>query len=152
MGAHTYIRIYVHIVFSTKRREAYLASPEIRTRLWAYINGIAKHNGYPAIITNGHVDHCHTLLELPSTVMISKAVQKIKGVSSKWLSETYPELKSFEWQEGYGAFSVSTSQVKRVVDYIERQEDHHRHKSFQEEYIAFLKANNIPYDERYVLG
>ena len=152
MGAHTYIRNYVHIIFSTKERERYLTSPEIRGRLWAYINGIAKHNGYPAIVTNGYEEHCHTLMEIPATVMIYKAVQKIKGVSSKWISETYPELKAFAWQEGYAAYSVSASQVKRVVEYIERQEEHHRRKSFQEEYVEFLKANNIEYDERYVFG
>lgn len=152
MGAHTYIRIYVHIIFSTKYRLPTLPTRQIRMHLWRYIAGIAEQNGFPALAVGGYDDHCHVIAEIPATILLWKAVQKIKGVSSKWLSDTYPELKDFQWQGGYAAYSVSSSQVKRVVEYIERQEEHHQRTSFEDEYIAFLKGNNIPYDEKYVFG
>ncbi len=149
--AHSYVRNYIHIIFSTKNRVRCL-TPEVRARLWDYIAGIIRNAKAEPIAIGGHEDHCHILAEIPSTVSLSKIVQLIKTNSSKWLSETFPLLSLFEWQEGYSAFSVSTSQVGRVTAYIEGQEEHHRKKGFQEEYIAFLKANNIEYDERYTLG
>jgi putative transposase len=148
---HTYISNYIHFVFSTKNRTPFL-TPEIRNRLWEYIGGIAKQNNITPIIIGGYTDHCHALLLLPSTLSLADTAKKIKGISSKWLSDTYPELKNFSWQEGYGAFSVSISQVDDTIKYIRNQEEHHKKVSFQEEYIAFLKKHNIEYDERYVLG
>ncbi len=142
----------MHVVFSTKHRLRSLSTLQIRMHVWRYIAGIAEQNGFPALAVGGYDDHCHVLIELPATIMISKAVQKIKGVSSKWLTDTYTEFNDFAWQEGYSAFSVSTSQVKRVVEYIDRQEEHHKRIDFKDEYIEFLKRNNIQYDDRYVFG
>ena len=101
---------------------------------------------------NGHEDHCHILIMLPSTLSLAKLVQTVKANSSKWISETFPQLSNFEWQEGYSAFSVSTSMLGRTTAYVKNQETHHRTKDYHEEYIAFLKANNIEFDARYVLG
>jgi putative transposase len=149
--AHSYVRNCIHIIFSTKNRVRCL-TPEVRARLWDYITGIIRNVKAEPIAVGGHEDHSHILLEIPSTLTLAKAVQLIKANSSKWLSETFLQLSSFEWQEGYGVFSVSTSMLEKVTDYIEGQEVHHRKRSFQEEYIAFLKGNNIEYDERYILG
>src|ERR1700733_14152487 len=140
--AHSSVRNYIHIIFSTKNRTRNL-TPEIRKRLWDYIGGILRKIKVETIAVGGHEDHCHILLQIPSTLSLSKVVQLVKGNSSKWLSETFPQLTSFEWQEGYSAFSVSTSLIKKVAEYVDGQEEHHRKKSFQEEYITFLKVNNI---------
>ncbi len=100
----------------------------------------------------GYEDHCHVLVAIPSTMTVAKAAQAIKTNSSKWLSETYPELKDFELQEGYSAFSVSSSMITKVQKYIMNQEEHHKTKTFKDEYIEFLKLNNIEFDEKHVLG
>ena len=149
--AHSYVRNYIHLIYSTKNRERYLR-PDIRKRLWDYTNGIIRNLKSDPIAVDGYEEHCHILFQLHPTLALSKAVQTIKANTSKWLSDTYPELYSFSWQEGYGAFSVSSSQISKIVEYIQNQEEHHKRMSFQEEYLAFLKANNIEYDERYVLG
>ncbi len=139
------------MIFSTKNRERNLHS-EIRPTLWKYITGIIRNKDMQPIAVGGFVDHCHVLLAIPSTITIAKAAQAIKTNSSKWLSETYPELRDFQWQEGYSAFSVSSSVIQRVVEYIKNQEEHHKTKTFRDEYIGFLKLNNIPFDEKHVLG
>jgi REP element-mobilizing transposase RayT len=149
--AHSYVRNCVHIIFSTKFRSKNL-SPEIRSELWKCISGIIRNKEMTPIAVGGYEDHCHVLVAIPSTMTVSKAAQAIKANSSKWLSETYPDLKNFEWQEGYSAFSVSSSVIPRVVEYIKNQEEHHKTKSFRDEYIEFLKLNNIEFDERHVLG
>lgn len=149
--AHTYVSNHIHYVFSTKNRERVLPK-DVRDRLWAYMGGIAKQHGIIPIMIGGYDDHCHALLALPSTMTIAKAMQHVKGLSSKWLSETFPDLRNFQWQDGYGAFGVSMSHIDQTVNYIRNQEEHHKKLSFQEEYIAFLKRHNIPYDERHVWG
>jgi putative transposase len=149
--AHTYISNYQHFVFSTKNRVKIL-TPEIRIRLWHYMGGISKNNNIIPVAIGGHDDHCHALLLLPATMTLAKTAQLIKGISSKWLSETYPELSAFKWQDAYGAFSVSISQVDQTIAYIQKQEEHHKRLTFQEEYISFLKKHNIDYDERYIWG
>ncbi|HMF87260.1 MAG TPA: transposase, partial [Gemmatimonadaceae bacterium] len=98
----------------------------------------------------GVQEHVHLLLSLPATMPISKAMQLIKGGSSKWVHESFPDQRLFAWQEKYGAFSVSVSQVDKLIKYIENQEPHHRKMSFQEEFVALLKKHNIEYDERYL--
>ena len=149
--AHSYVRNCVHIIFSTKFRAPDLRS-EIRPTLWKYITGIIRNKDMEPIAVGGYEDHCHVLVAIPSTITVSKAAQVIKTNSSKWLSETYPDLKNFQWQEGYSAFSVSSSVIPRVVEYIKNQEEHHKTKSFKDEYIGFLKLNNIEFEERHVLG
>ncbi|MCP4352451.1 MAG: IS200/IS605 family transposase [Desulfobacterales bacterium] len=149
--ANSYISIYIHYVFSTKERLP-LISPEIRERLWAYMGGIAREKQMKALAIGGTADHAHLLISLPATISVSEAVKLIKGKSSKWVNETFKQTGNFKWQEGYGAFSVNISIVKETIRYISRQAEHHRHKSFQEEYVEFLKKHGIEYDERYIWG
>lgn len=103
-----------------------------------------------AIAIGGMEDHVHILLSLPSTLSIAKAMQWIKGGSSKWVTETF--RRRFEWQEAYGAFSIGVTQIERTVAYIKNQETHHREKTFQEEFLEFLERHGIEYDERYIWG
>ena len=147
--ANTYISLYIHYIFSTKNRTPQIV-PEIRDRLWPYLGGIVRDKKMKAIKVGGTRDHVHMLVSLPSTISIAEAVQLIKGNSSRWVNDTYRPKNKFEWQEGYGAFSVSVSTVEKTIRYIENQEEHHRRKTFKEEYVEFLKKNGIEYDERYI--
>ena len=140
---------YHHCVFSTKDRRPSI-TPELRERLWPYLGGIARENRITAIEIGGVEDHVHLLLSLPSTMAVSKAMQLIKGGSSKWVHDTFPDHRSFEWQIKYGSFSVSVSQLDTLVEYIQKQPEHHRKMTFQEEFIALLKKHRIEYDERYL--
>ncbi len=149
MHSMSYISSYFHCVFSTKERRR-LITPELRDRLWPFLGGIARQNKVQAIEIGGVEDHVHILLSLPSTMAISKALQLMKGGSSKWIHETFPEHRLFAWQEEYGAFSVSVSQLDKAIEYIKGQEAHHRKMTFQEEFLALLKKHRIDYDERYL--
>ncbi len=139
------------MVFSTKNRERWIL-PDVEERIWAYLGGIAKENKVHPIQIGGIEDHVHLLLGAPASVAPSKIAQLIKGGSSAWIHDTFPNMKGFAWQDGYGVFSVSKSNILEVVDYIRGQRDHHRTRTFQEEYLAFLKRHEIQYDERYVWG
>ncbi len=103
-----------------------------------------------ALSIGGVEDHVHILLSLPATMPVAKAMQLIKGGSSKWVHETFPDQRLFAWQTKYGAFSVSVSQVEKTITYIQNQPEHHQKLSFQEEFVALLKKHNIDYDERYL--
>jgi REP element-mobilizing transposase RayT len=149
--AHSYTNCLVHYVFSTKNRER-LLSDEVRSRLWPYIGGIARQNGMNPLAVGGVEDHAHALVAVPAVLSIAKAIQLIKGGSSKWLHETFPSLRSFAWQEGYGAFTIGVSGVDDTVAYIKRQDEHHRNRTFDEEFVAFLRRHGIQYDDRYVFG
>lgn len=149
--AHSYICAHVHYVFSTKNRPK-IITPDLEPRLWAYMGGIARENNMKALAIGGIEDHAHVLLSLPSTITIATAIQLVKGGSSKWVSETFPSHRDFEWQEGYGAFSVSISHVETTVAYIHNQKDHHLKETFEEEYRAILRKHGIEYDEKYLLG
>jgi len=148
---HSYLSIYIHYIFSTKNREEMIL-PEIRERLWEYMGGIARENKMKSMIFGGVSDHAHGLISLPSTITVAKAIQLIKGGSSKWVSDTFPQLKDFTWQVGYGAFSVGVSYVDETIQYIKNQKAHHRKITFQEEFLAILKKHGIEYDERYIWG
>jgi putative transposase len=136
----------MHCVFSTKERCPWL-TPKIRDRLWPYFGGIARENDMKALAVGGVADHVHLLLSLPTTLSIAKAVQLLKGNSSKWLGDTFPDLRpqGFAWQKGFGAFSIGVSGVDDAVQYIQGQEGHHRTKSFREEFEAFLKKHGYEY-------
>jgi putative transposase len=149
--ANTYTALHYHIVFSTKNREPWFSASK-ETRIWAYRGGIARTNGMKALQVGGYDDHIHFLLALPTTMSVSKAVQLLKGASSRWIHETDNDMSAFAWQDGYGAFTVGVSQVADTKRYIEGQREHHRTKSFQEEYIHFLNKHDLAYDERYVWG
>ncbi|MDQ6624485.1 MAG: IS200/IS605 family transposase, partial [Verrucomicrobiota bacterium] len=118
---HSFTSCLFHCVFSTKRREPWLTS-EIRERLWPYLDGIARENEMKALAIGGVGDHVHVLVSLPATMPVAKAMQLLKGNSSKWMHETFPALHAFAWQEGYGAFSIGVSGVEETVAYIRAQE------------------------------
>lgn len=145
----SYVSSYFHCVFSTKERQP-LIPPALQHRLWPFLGGIVRNNEMRAIEIGGVQDHVHILLSMTSTMSIAKALQLIKGGSSKWVHETFPEHRLFGWQVKYGAFSVSVSQLDKIVQYIKGQEEHHRKMSFQEEFLALLKRHRIAYDERYL--
>jgi len=149
MVCMSYISSYFHCVFSTKERQR-LITPTLRERLWSFLGGIARQNKMKAIEIGGMEDHVHILLSLPSTLSIAKALQLIKGGSSKWVHETFPDHRMFGWQVKYGAFSVSVSQLDTIIQYIKDQKEHHRQMTFQEEFIALLKKHRVEYDERYL--
>lgn len=148
--ANTYHSLAIHCVFSTRRSEPVITQ-ELEVRLWPFIGGILRQNGMKALCVGGVADHIHLLMSLPTTMSVARAVQPVKGNSSKWVHEAFPQKRSFEWQKGYAAFSVSVSHIRQTVTYIRNQEEHHRTKSFMEEYLSFLKKHQIDYDERYLL-
>jgi REP element-mobilizing transposase RayT len=149
--AHSYISCLTHCVFSTSQRQKFITQ-DLQRRLWPFIGGIARENNMKALAIGGIEDHIHLLLSLPATMPVAKAIQVIKGSSSKWVHDTFPEHRDFAWQEGYGAFSVGISQIEATVRYIQTQKEHHRKRTFEEEFLSFLKRHGIEYDERYVLG
>jgi REP element-mobilizing transposase RayT len=149
--ANTYTSLHYHIVFSTKNRETFIKK-EMSDRIWAFLGGIARENKLKALCVGGTEDHIHILLMAPPAMALSKMVQLLKGGSSRWIHEIYPEMRRFAWQDGYGAFRVSRSQLPDIVRYIQGQEEHHRAKTCQEEYLALLQKHGIEYDERYVWG
>jgi len=147
--SHTYVSELIHVVFSTKQRSN-LVPADIQTRLWSYMGGIARKNEFKAIAIGGTENHIHILLSLPATMPLAKAVQLVKGGSSKWMNDNGDG--TFAWQEGYGAFSVGISQQAQTIDYINSQAEHHRDRSFQKEFLAFLQRHRIEYDPKYVWG
>ena len=149
--ANTFTSLHYHITFSTKRRELWLA-PIIEDRIWEYLGGIAKQNGMQPYRMGGIEDHVHLVVALPPTLSVSKGVQLLKGGSSKWIHETFPNMSGFAWQDGYGAFSVSKSILPEVIQYVATQREHHRQRTFQEEFRSLLTKHGLEYDERYVWG
>ena len=149
--ANTYASLHYHLIFSTKNRTAFL-KPEVEDRIWAYLGGVARAHKMTALQIGGCDDHIHALVMAPPTIAPSQIAQYLKGDSSKWIHEAFPELHDFAWQEGYGAFTVSQSNLESVVAYIQNQRAHHQHKGFQDEYLGFLQKHGVEYDERYVWG
>jgi len=149
--AHSFVCSYFHCVWSTKGREPFITDA-LAERLWPYMGGIARENKFHALAIGGAADHVHLLMSLPGSLAVAKAVQLIKGGSSKWVHDTFPEFRHFEWQEGYGAFTVGISQKEQTVRYIKNQKEHHRRKTFQEEFLSFLKKHDVQYDPRFVWG
>jgi putative transposase len=149
MACVSYISSYFHCVFGTKQRQP-LISPGLQERLWPYLGGIARENRMRAVEIGGVADHVHMLLSLPATLSLAQALQLIKGGSSKWVHDTFPEHRLFGWQVKYGAFSVSVSQLDKTMHYIKNQAEHHQWMTFQEEFVALLKKHRIAYDERFL--
>lgn len=147
--SHTLISQLMHCVFSTKERRPFI-TPEIQPRLFQYIGGIARENKMKLLAAGGVDDHVHLLVSFPSTINVAKGMQFIKGGSSKWIHETFPNMRLFGWQEGYGAFSIGINDVERTINYINNQAEHHGKMDFKTEFLAFLKKHDIEYDERYV--
>jgi REP element-mobilizing transposase RayT len=142
--------VLVHIVFSTKGREAMLRGPDLRAEMHKYLGGISKTLECPTIIVGGTEDHVHLLARQARTIVLADWVKELKRGSSLWIKTKDRTLESFQWQAGYGAFSVSQSQSGRVERYIAGQEEHHRKLSFQDEFRELLRKHNIEFDERYV--
>lgn len=147
--ASSLVKIDVHLIFHTKKNGIKMHEDDL-PRIFAYIGGVINGvNGLP-IAVGGRPDHIHILASLPKTMSLADFIRAIKADSSKWIKKLRDDYASFEWQEGYGAFSVSPSLIDKTVNYIRGQEEHHRKRSFQEEYRLFLEAYGIQYDERYV--
>jgi REP element-mobilizing transposase RayT len=141
--------LLVHLVYSTKNRERVLTDA-IRDELHRYTAGILKGWESPAVLINSVEDHVHVLFHLSRKHGVAKIVEELKTSSSKWIKTKSPAFASFHWQNGYGAFSVSQSNVPAVREYIENQAEHHRQKTFEQEYREFLQRHEIEFDERYV--
>jgi REP element-mobilizing transposase RayT len=146
---NTYTSLHYHIIFSTKNREPWLV-PDIEQRIWEFIGGIARTHKMTALQIGGVEDHIHALITAPPTIAPAQIAQHLKGESSKWIHEEFRTLRGFAWQDGYGGFTVSKSNIPEVIRYIQNQREHHRTKTFQEEYVALLTKNGIEYDERYL--
>ena len=143
--AHTYASNCIHCIFSTNHRRPLI--PAARSaELYAYLGGIACGEGFALIAAGGTANQIHLLFFLPTSIALAHAVQKLKGSSSRWMGV------GFSWQEGYGAFSVSPSQIDVVKRYIQNQDEHHRKRSFEQEFVRLLRNCGIEYDERYVFG
>lgn len=141
--------IYVHLIFSTKERFPFL-SPEVRPDLHSYMSTVLANLNSPAVLINSVEDHVHILFNMGRTVTLAQVVEDVKKSSSKWIKTQGLSFSKFAWQAGYGGFSVSESNTPKVANYIQNQEEHHRVKTFQEEYREFLAKHKIQYDESYV--
>ena len=145
----SYTNLLYHIVFSTKDRQP-LITDAYESRLYDYIGGTIRNLGGISLGINGTEDHVHVLAKLRPDKAVSDVLRDLKANASGWMHDVFPELKDFSWQRGYGAFTVSASNVAKVQDYIARQKEHHQKKTFRDEFIEFLKANGIEYDEKYI--
>ena len=148
--AQSLSKIYVHLVFHKKYSSVAILEKDL-PKLFAYIDGIIVNNKGFVIQIGGIPNHVHILCSLPRTITVAKFVEDIKRCSSKWIKTLSPYYSDFAWQGGYSIFSVNASHYSRVKEYIINQKEHHRNQSFEEEYIALLKAYNIEYDEDYLL-
>src|SRR5436305_1181313 len=145
---HSYINVLVHIVFSTKERRKIIPTDK-QEELWKYMTGIARNLRVNTVAIGGMPDHIHMLIAESGTIPISTVLQKVKGGSSKWLGK---QGRGFAWPEGFGAFGVSVSHRDKVIAYIRNQPEHHKKRSFEEEFLALLEAVGVDYDPRYVFG
>jgi REP element-mobilizing transposase RayT len=141
--------ILIHLVYSTKDRYPFL-TPEVEPEIYAYQSTIFRALDCPALAMNGTSDHLHVLFRLSRTRTIAEIVEEVKANSSKWIKSKGGLLEKFFWQRGYGAFSIGESRVKTLKAYIAQQKEHHRQKSFQDEFRLFLQRYRIDYDEHYV--
>jgi putative transposase len=146
--AHTYPNVLVHCVFGTKGRRDSIPK-ELLERLGRYFVGIGKNHDIPVLSVGGTLNHVHLLIALPTTITLAKAIQVLKANSSRWIGTHGID---FAWQEGYGAFSVSASNLGAVKLYIEHQREHHAKHSFEDEFVSLLRKSGVPYDPKFVLG
>jgi putative transposase len=147
--SHTYVSALYHCVFSTKERRGLIPTAR-QPDVWSYLGGIARKNGFKLLAAGGTDNHVHLLISLPATLPLAKAIQLLKGGSSKWMNDS--GANSFGWQEGYAAFSVGISQLSSTIAYINSQAEHHHKRGFEEEFLAFLNKHGIAYDTKYVWG
>lgn len=147
--ANTYVSLHYHIVFSTKHRESWITE-DIEARVWSYVGGVARQHEMEPLSIGGLEDHLHVVVGVPAALPVSKAVQLLKGTSSRWIRQTFPALEAFTWQTGYGAFTVSPSVLSATITYVEQQRARHLKRTYQQEFRALLSAHSIAYDERYL--
>jgi len=147
--ANTYTQVYVQFIFAVQNRMS-IIRPEWEDELYRYITGIVQNHNHKLIAINGAGDHVHLFVGLHTTQSMAEFMQDVKEFSSKWINNNEFTKGRFQWQEGYGAFSYSKSQIDQVYKYIMNQKEHHKKKSFSEEYIEFLEKFEVPYDERYI--
>jgi REP element-mobilizing transposase RayT len=145
----SFVSLNCHAVFSTKNREP-LLTESVQSRLYEYVGGTARHIGSTVLAIGGMPDHVHLLLSLGKQSPIADLIRDIKSNSSRWIHETFENLRGFAWQTGYGAFSVSCSNLDQVRGYIGQQVAHHRTRTFQEEFLTLLQRHNIEYDEQFL--
>jgi REP element-mobilizing transposase RayT len=146
---NTFTQIYIQTVFTVQNRLS-LIGKEWQEELFKYITGIVQNNGHKMIAINGMPDHLHLFIGMKPNQSLSDLMQDVKGDSSKWIHEKGFVKGKFEWQSGYGGFSYSISQIDNVVQYIKNQPNHHKSKTFIEEYLDFLEKFKVPFDERYI--
>ena len=146
---HRFTSLLTHLIFSTKDRIPYL-NADLARECHAYLGGIIENCGGRSIVVGGHVDHVHLLVDLPATQAVADCVRVLKSNSSKWIHQKWPHRSKFRWQNGYAAFGVSLSSRDRVMSYIERQAEHHRKVSYQDEVRKFLRQHGLESDERYM--
>jgi REP element-mobilizing transposase RayT len=149
--SHSFTNLLYHIVFSTKERQPWLDA-DLGPRVYPYLGGLVRAEGGIALLVNGMPDHVHILAKLRQDRAVSDVVRAVKANSSGWIHQTFPAAEAFAWQTGYGAFSVSYSQVERVQSYIANQEEHHRNRPFQQEFRALLQAHGIEFQEEDLWG
>jgi REP element-mobilizing transposase RayT len=147
--SQTLVKLYVHVVFSTKHREPMIV-PEVEQKLHAYMTGIVKGNGCKLVRIGGMPDHVHLLVLLSKNLALADLLQVTKKESSKWIKTQEPALDQFRWQDGYAGFSVSESAVDTCIRYIDNQKEHHAKLTFQQELLMLLQKHNVEYDERYM--
>jgi REP element-mobilizing transposase RayT len=145
----SFASLHYHIIFSTKNREP-LLDQTLQPRLYEYIGGILRNHDGILLAAGGMPDHVHLLVGLHREMSVSEGVKLVKANSSKWIHDEFPARRAFSWQVGYGAFTVSYSNIDRVKKYIDGQEEHHRLRTFQAEFIAYLRRHGIEHDERYL--
>jgi putative transposase len=146
---NTYTQIHVHLIFAVKNRNA-LIHTNWKERFHQYITGIIQNNNHKVLQINSMPDHIHILIGLRPHQSLSLLVQNVKSESSKWIQKEKLSIYKFEWQEGFGAFSYSKSQLNNIIHYIMNQEEHHREKSFLEEYVEFLEEFKIDFEEKFI--
>lgn len=147
--AHTFYQNYYHLIWSTKNRQPMIL-PEYKNRIFEYLGGSLKTLGCTSLQVGGVSDHIHILAAIPPKYAVSEIIRDIKVCSSKWINSSLPNVKEFSWQEGYGSFSVSSSQKEAVTSYILDQEKHHKTRTFKDEFVEFLNLHEIEFDEKYL--
>jgi putative transposase len=147
--AQSLSKVVLHIIFSTKDRESWLDS-DVRPRMHAYLAAVCRDLGAQLVRVGGVADHVHIVTTLPRTLSQAQMIERIKKVSSKWIKTLDARYRGFFWQRGYGALSVSPSQLDAVLQYVDTQQEHHRTRTFQDEYRELLRRHGIDFDERYV--
>jgi putative transposase len=146
--SHSYSQNHLHIVFSTKDRRK-LITPSMQPKLWSYMAGIGRNHGFLVLSNGGMEDHVHLLIQLPPALALAQAISLLKANSSNWMND---HGLQFGWQQGYGAFSVSASSLRKVEQYIANQAKHHRKMTFETEFKDLLRKHGIEFDPKYVFG